>query len=52
MAEGEEAGFELGEDDMARTNSTEEGKGMGENDRGDDGWIGEVVRSMLLDALD
>ena len=52
MDEGEEVGFELGEEDVVRTNSTEEVEGMGENERGDGCWMGEVVRSMLLDCVD
>ena len=51
MDEGEEEGIELGGEDVVRTNSTVEVDGMGENERGGDGGLDEVVRSMLLDCI-
>jgi len=54
VLEAEEAGVELGEEDVVRTNSTEEveGESVGEDERGNEVWEGEVVRSMLLDRFD
>ena len=40
------------EDDVVRTNSTEEIEGVGEDGYGDGGWIGEFMRSMLLRCVD
>jgi len=52
--EGEGPGFELWEENVVRTNSTKEveGEGIGENEREDDCWMGEVVPSMLLNCVD